>query len=95
MKTQVIKTNAFARQVKEMLLSNAGKFFTVTFVKKNGEVRTLNCQQGHFKGHDGENTTAHIEKYLTVRTSEGEFKKINCEQVISIKMQGSRIEIKK
>lgn len=91
MKTQVIKTNAFARQVKELLLSNAGKFFTVTFVKKNGEVRTLNCQQGHFKGHDGENTTAHIEKYLTVRTSEGEFKNINTETIKSVKMAGKTI----
>ena len=89
--TQVIKTNAFARQVKELLMANAGKFFTVTFVKKNGEVRTLNCQQGHFKGHDGENTTAHIEKYLTVRTSEGEFKNINCETIKSVKMAGKTI----
>ena len=91
MKTQVIKTNAFARQVKELLLSNSGKFFTVTFVKKNGEVRTLNCQQGHFKGHDGENTTAHIEKYLTVRTSEGEFKNVNVETIQSVKMAGKTI----
>lgn len=91
MKTQVIKTNAFARQVKELLKSNTGKFFTVTFTKKNGEVRTLNCQQGHFKGHDGENTTAHIEKYLTVRTSEGEFKNINCETIKSVKMAGKTI----
>lgn len=39
MKTQVIKTNAFARQVKELLKSNTGKYFTVTFTKKNGEER--------------------------------------------------------
>lgn len=91
MKTQVIKTNAFARQVKELLKSNTGKFFTVTFTKKNGEERTLNCQQGHFKGHDGENTTSHIEKYLTVRTSEGEFKNINCEAIKSVKMAGKTI----
>lgn len=91
MKTQVIKTNAFARQVKELLKSNTGKFFTVTFTKKNGEERTLNCQQGYFKGHDGENTTAHIEKYLTVRTSEGEFKNINCETIKSVKMAGKTI----
>ena len=91
MKTQVIKTNAFARQVKELLKSNTGKFFTVTFTKKNGEERTLNCQQGHFKGHDGDNTTAHIEKYLTVRTSEGEFKNVNVETIKSVKMAGKTI----
>lgn len=86
----VIKTTDFASQVKELLKSNAGKFFTVTFRKNNGEVRTLNCQHGHFKGHDGENTCGHIEKYLTVHTAEG-FKNVNVETVIEVKMNGKTI----
>lgn len=82
-----IPTDAVTRQIKALLKANAGKFFTVTFQKKDGTIRTLNCQHGHFKGHDGVNTVAHIEKYLTVHTAEG-FKNVDCSKVKQIKMGG-------
>lgn len=84
---KTVTTDVMTRQIKALLKANAGKFFTVTFTKKDGTERTLNCQHGHFKGHDGVNTTAHIEKYLTVHTIEG-FKNVNCETIKQIKMGG-------
>ena len=89
----MVYTNEFARQIKALLKSNNGKFFTVTFKKKDGTIRTLNCQHGHFKGHDGENTVSHIEKYLTVHTAEG-FKNVDCSTITKIVMRGKTIEIK-
>ncbi len=88
----MVYTSEFARQIKALLKSNNGKFFTVTFKKKDGTVRTLNCQHGHFKGHDGENTVSHIEKYLTVHTAEG-FKNVNMETVLEVKMGGKVLKI--
>lgn len=96
MATQFIGTDAFTNEVKELLKSNKGKFFTVTFQKKDKSMRTLTCQQGYFKGHDEENPTAHIEKYLTVKeVGTGAFKNINCETITSITMGGETLEIKR
>lgn len=77
----MIPTTEKAKRIKDILMSNSGKIFSVTWVKKDGAERTIACQQGFFKGHTGVDTTAHIEKYLNVRTMKGEFKKINCETV--------------
>lgn len=84
----MIRTNTAARAIKELLKANNGRFFTVTFLKKNGEVRTLNCKHGKVKGHEGSNNVAHIEKYLTVTTPEGEFKNVNMETITEVKMGG-------
>lgn len=41
-------------QAKHILLSyNKGRFLTVTFVKKNGSLRTMNCRKGVYKGTTG------------------------------------------
>lgn len=77
----MIPTTEKAKHIKDILMSNSGKIFSVTWIKKDGEERTIACQQGFFKGHTGVDTTAHIERYLNVRTMQGEFKKINCETV--------------
>lgn len=87
--TKTITTDSFTRQIKALLKSNKGKFFTVEFIKKNGDVRVMTCQQGYFKGHDGENTVAHIEKYLTVKeVGTGAFKNVNVETIRKITMEG-------
>jgi len=40
-------------QAKNLINSSKGKFFTVEFVKKNGDTRVMNCRKGvkkHLKG---------------------------------------------
>ncbi len=53
---------------KQDIINRVGdKFFTVDFVKKNGEKRTMNCRLGvtkHLRG--GNSTTAHYDNLLTV-----------------------------
>ena len=53
---------------KQDIINRVGdKFFTVDFVKKNGEKRTMNCRLGvtkHLRG--GSSTTAHYDNLLTV-----------------------------
>lgn len=83
------RTTTTARAIKQLLKANAGRFFTVTFVKANGEVRTINCKHGRVPGHDGLNNVAHIEKYLTVSLPDGSFRNINMETVKEVKMGGT------
>lgn len=95
MATQFIRTDAFSAALKDLLKSNSGKFFTVEFVKKDGSVRTMTCQQGYFKGHDEANPVAHIEKYLTVKeVSTGAFKNVNCETIRKITMAGTTLIVR-
>ncbi len=64
-----------------------GKVFTVTFVKKDGTVRTLNGRLGvtkHLKG--GENTVAHKQEYLTVYDMQkGDYRNVNLDTVMSLR----------
>lgn len=53
--------------IKAIIEAHKGQFFGVSFVKQNGELRTIkNAQVGIKQGHTGENSVAHIEKYVTV-----------------------------
>lgn len=45
--------NLNTKQLRDILLDTKGKIFTATFVKKNGEVRSINCRtnvHSHIKG---------------------------------------------
>lgn len=51
-----------------MVQGTKGKFFTIHFVKKNGELRKMLCRLGvkkHLKSN-APSTTAHIDNYMTV-----------------------------
>ena len=52
--------------LKSLIQAHKGQFLGVTFVKKSGELRTLNGQHCYKQGHDGVNTVAHIDKYITI-----------------------------
>ncbi len=80
---------------REILDSANGGFFSVEFVKKNGEVRQMTCKKWIEKaftyGSDNArvNTVAHINKYFTAAdVNAGEFKNINLETLISAKVNG-------
>lgn len=64
-----------------------GRIATITFVKKDGTVREMNCRLGvtkHLKG--GTNTCAGKENILTVFDCQKEsYRNINLETVLSIK----------
>ena len=69
-------------------VAGTGQFFTVTFVKKNGEVRTMNARVTSpkeltvVKGKDGGN-------YLTVKdNTKKEFRNINLDSIVEIRAGG-------
>lgn len=52
--------------LKSLIQAHKGQFLSVSFLKKSGELRTLNGQHCYKQGHDGVNTVAHIDKYITI-----------------------------
>lgn len=97
MRNQIVPTNNRARMIKDMLANSGGRMFSVTFIKANGEERTLTGNYGHVKGQDGRNMAAGHEKYITVILPERDAKgqplrrNVNCETVRSIRMNGTTI----
>lgn len=89
-----IKTDMVSKAVAEMIKGNGSKFMTVTFIKKDGTERTIQGRVHKVTGHDGANTTAHIEKYVTVvlneKTETGQpiWRNVNCETVKRIALGG-------
>lgn len=77
-------------KAKELIKSSEGRFITVTFKKKNGEIRVLNGRTEvvvHTKG--GANTVAHIEKYVKLWDviNKG-YRNVNTETVTRVMMNG-------
>ncbi|WP_278939182.1 hypothetical protein [Pseudomonas helleri] len=94
---QVEKTTAIGAAIKQLMESNKGKFFSVTFIKADKTERTIVGSVRKVPGHDSPNTIGHIEKYLTVVLAEKDekgreqFRNVNCEAVKSISMGGKKI----
>lgn len=82
--------------VPSLLAAHRGKFFSTTFVKADGEVRTLNCKIGEIKGHSGLNPVAHMGQYVTVTTHEDgkmEFKNVNVQTMENLNIAGNKYTI--
>lgn len=74
-------------------LQQSGKFFSVTFTKKNGEERTFKGVRFNVKKHTkgGVSTTAHIPDLVTVWNEEEGYKCFSKNRVISIRANGEEI----
>lgn len=94
---KTVKTDTVSKQIAAMIQANGSKFFGVTFIKKNGEERTLNGHVRKVAGNGGTNTTAHFEKYVTIvlnqKDAQGkeQFRNINTETIKSLSIGGRRI----
>jgi len=92
------RTDAVSRAVKALIQSNGNKFFSVTFIKKDGSERTLVGHIRKVEGHNGHNNASHVEKYITVVLTEKDakgneqFRNVNCETIKSISMGGRKIQ---
>lgn len=92
---------SIAQALKSIILANKGKFFSVEFVKADGSLRKIVGQVGYKEGHDGENTVAHMPKYITVvenapgdQPGKPKFRNINTETIKRLAVGGSVIEVK-
>lgn len=67
-----------------------GQFFGITFTKKDGSLRVMNCRLGvkkYLKG--GKNTTQAYEKFLTVfDTNADGYRNVNLETVLRLSLGG-------
>jgi len=72
--------------IRELLGNASGKFFSVKFIKADGDMRLLTGRLGVKKGLvGGENTVKNIDKYLTVfDTSKKQYRNVNLETVKEI-----------
>ena len=73
-----------------------GKMFGVTFIKKDGSTRDMNCRlnvKKHLRG-GGYNTVAHIPEYLTVYSMDAKgYRNVNLSTVKEIRGSGRTIKL--
>lgn len=81
--------------IKYLLIGNEGKFFTVTFKKKDGTIRKLNGRLGVHHGKKlSSPTTAGIPKYLVVYDVQKQaYRNINTDTVQAVSMKGKKFEV--
>ena len=89
---------SISQALKSIILANKGKFFSVDFVKADGTLRKIVGQVGYKEGHDGENTVAHLPKYITVVENLGggkyQHRNVNTTTIKRLAVGGTVIEIK-
>jgi hypothetical protein len=56
----------FGKTLHDIIWAHKGQFFSVEFLKKDNTIRKIHGQVGYKPGHDGDNTVAHLEQYVTV-----------------------------
>jgi hypothetical protein len=81
--------------IKNLLIANEGKFFSVTFKKKDGTIRKLNGRLGvHFGKQLQQSTVKSIPKYLTVYDVKGNgYRNVNTNTVIELSMMGKTFKV--
>ena len=82
--------------IRGLIKDNGGKIFTAVFVKKNGDLRTMNGRTGVTAGlNGGESTTAHLDYLVTVsEMSTQNRRNINLDTLKELRMGGAVIHFK-
>jgi hypothetical protein len=76
----------------DMVANSSGKFVTVTFYKKNGDIRVMNCRLGVTKHLKGGQATLDKEKFLIVydMVKKG-YRAIDKDSIVSVTMDGNTV----
>ena len=70
----------------EKILNSKGKIFTVTFTKKDGTTRVMNCRLGVTKHLKGGESTLNPNEYITVYDMQNKgYRAINRATIIDVK----------
>ena len=80
--------------VKAHIESLGGKFFTATFIKKDGSIRTMNCRtdvKKHLRG--GRNPNQNPDHVFVYDLESGGYRTIDTTKVIEIHSQGFTFKI--
>jgi len=82
---KTLMSNTFAA----IAANTNGKFFTVTFIKKDGSARIMNCRLGVTKHLKGGVSTLNPEQYLTVYDVKAKgYRAVNLATIISVECGG-------
>jgi hypothetical protein len=74
--------------------STNGKFFTVTFKKKDGSIRIMNCRTGVTKALKGGTCTVDRTKYLVVYDMHSKaYRSINKDTIMNISVAGEKAAV--
>lgn len=80
-KIDAVQSRALAKRLEE---SNG--FVTVTFLKKDGTIRKMNCRMGVTKHLKGGESTLDADKYVTVfDVAKGAYRAVNRETILEVK----------
>ena len=80
-KIDPVQSRALAKK-----LEQANGFVTVTFLKKDGTIRKMNCRMGVTKHLKGGESTLDGERYVTVfDVSKGAYRAVNRETILEVK----------
>lgn len=81
--------NSATSLLSNLITASNGHFFSVTFIKKDGSVRTMNCRTGVHKGTKGGSNGLDKDKYFTVYdTQKKAFRAINKNAVLAVRVNG-------
>ena len=85
-------TYTLSRLMADMVANSSGKFVTVTFYKKNGDIRVMNCRLGVTKHLKGGQSTLDKEKFLIVydMVKKG-YRAIDKDFIVSVTMAGNTV----
>jgi hypothetical protein len=79
-------TNTNSRMLAKLIELSGDKFFSCTFVKKNGETRTINAR---FKSSGtGRKPNVNPEQYLTVYEPNRGYRSINKDTILAVSVKG-------
>lgn len=74
------------KNIEHIIAGFKGRIFTVTFTKKDGTIRVMNCRMGVTKYLKGGKRTTDPDKYLIVFDMQNNaYRAVNKETILSIK----------
>jgi hypothetical protein len=77
------------KNLEKVIEQSKGKFLTVTFVKKDGSIRTLNGRLGVKKDLVGGKSTVDHTKYINIYDVQAHgYRNVNKETIIEVKFGG-------
>jgi hypothetical protein len=77
-----------------LVAQSNGKFVTVTFKKKDGEIRKMNCRLGVTKHLKGGVSTVDHDKYLVVYDVQSKgYRCINKSTIVSVALSGEKASL--
>jgi hypothetical protein len=74
-----------------LLQQSNGKFVTLSFIKKDGTQRTMNCRMGVTKALKGGVCTVNLDQYVVVYDmAKKAYRSINKDTIVSVSIAGER-----